>query len=310
MTHHGAMAGVVEVRGLTKRFGRGVVAVDRLDFAVDAGTVCGLLGPNGAGKTTTLRILLGLVHPSAGEARLFGERVRPGMPVLTRVGSMIEEAAFAPYLTGLANLRLYWQAGGDAWEDADVDSALAVAGLGDAVGRRVKTYSHGMRQRLGLARMLLGRPDVLVLDEPTNGLDPQEIREFRRLIRRLADSGATVLLSSHLLAEVEQVCSHAVVMDRGRLVAAGSVRELVRGARSVYIEVDDGDAAARVLGEMTGVRAVTADPPGLTLELDGTPRSEVVAALVHAGVGVETVMARNRLEDAFLGLVAEDGGGD
>src|SRR5205807_233166 len=173
--------------------------------------------PNGAGKTTTLRVLVGLVRADAGEARLLGHAVTPGDPALARVGAMIEDSAFVPYLTGETNLRLWWEAGGARWADADVDGALAVAGLGPAVRRKVKTYSQGMRQRLGLARALLGRPDFLMLDEPTNGLDPQEMKAVRQLLRRVADGGTTVLLSSHLLSEVEQVCTHAVVMDRGGL---------------------------------------------------------------------------------------------
>src|SRR5205823_12758329 len=203
---------VIAVSRRTKRFGS-VLAVDDLDFSVGRGDVCGLLGPNGAGKTTTLRVLVGLVFADAGEAQLFGRRVRPGDSALSRVGIMIEESAFVPYLSGDRNLRLWWEAGGAGWADADVETALAVAGLGDAIGRKVKTYSQGMKQRLGLARALLSRPDVLVLDEPTSGLDPGEMREVRQLLRRVSEQGATVLLSSHLLTEVEQVCSHAVVMD-------------------------------------------------------------------------------------------------
>src|SRR6476661_10647546 len=236
----------VEVRDLTKRYGT-VLAVDHLDFTVGAGQVCGLLGPNGAGKTTALRMLVGLVHPDGGESRLFGEHVRPGTAQLRRVGTMIEHASFVPHLTGMANLRAYWEAGGDRLADADVDGALAVAGLGDAIDRKVKTYSQGMRQRLGLARVLLGRPDVLVLDEPTNGLDPGEMREVRQLVHRVADEGATVLFSSHILAEVEQICTHAVVMDKGKLVAAGSVDALIGSAGAVYLEVDNVEAAKRVL---------------------------------------------------------------
>ena len=296
---------VVEVAGLTKRFSSKVLAVDGLSFAVAPGQVCGLLGPNGAGKTTALRVLLGLVKPTAGDAYLFGKRVRPGLPELARVGTLIETAAFVPHLSGMKNLELWWRAGGGRKADADFENALAIADLGDAVRRRVKTYSQGMKQRLGLARVLLGRPEVLVLDEPTNGLDPAEMREVRLLVHRLADAGATVLFSSHILAEVEQICTHAVVMDRGHLVAAGAVADLVGASGSVYLEVDDVDAAHRVLSEV-GVGAVTPEPPGLSVELDGRSRSELVAALVHGGVGVETVTARRRLEDAFLGLVEAD----
>jgi ABC-2 type transport system ATP-binding protein len=163
-----------------------------------------------------------------------------------------------------------------------------------------------MRQRLGLARVLLGRPDVLVLDEPTNGLDPGEMREVRLLVHRLADAGATVLFSSHILAEVEQICSHAVVMERGHLVAAGSVADLIGAEGSVYLEVDDLATARAVLETHDGVLSVVADAPGLTVHVDGVARSQLVVALVHAGVGVETVTARRRLEDAFLGMVEAD----
>ena len=295
---------VIAVSGLTKRFGP-VLAVDDLDFSVGQGDVCGLLGPNGAGKTTTLRVLVGLVFADAGEARLLGHAVRPGDADLARVGIMVEESAFVPYLSGARNLRLWWEAGGARWADADAETALAVAGLGDAIGRKVKTYSQGMKQRLGLARALLSRPDVLVLDEPTSGLDPGEMREVRQLLRRVSEQGATVLLSSHLLAEVEQVCSHAVVMDKGRLVAAGPVQDLIGAEGSVYLEVSNARRAASVLKKLPGVRRVVPEPPGLAVELDGIKRSEVVAALVHAGIGVETVTARHHLEDAFLGMVGE-----
>jgi len=297
---------VVALSGVSKRFGSGVLAVDDLSFAVSPGQVCGLLGPNGAGKTTALRVLLGLIFPTAGDAYLFGTRVRPSAPELARVGALIETAAFVPHLSGVKNLELWWRAGGRRWDEADVEGALAIADLGPAVNRKVKTYSQGMRQRLGLARVLLGRPDVLVLDEPTNGLDPAEMREVRLLVHRLADAGATVLFSSHILAEVEQICTHAVVMDKGHLVATGSVADFIGAGGSVYVEVDDTTRASEVLRALPGVRRVIAEPPGLTVDADGTARSVLVAALVHAGIGVETVTARRRLEDAFLGMVEAD----
>jgi len=298
---------VVDIRGLSKRFRGGVLAVDDLSFQVQPGQVCGLLGPNGAGKTTCLRVLLGLVYPTSGEARLLGEPVRPGTPVLRRVGALIESAAFVPHLSGMLNLKLWWESGGQRLADADLDGALAIAGLGDAINRKVKTYSQGMRQRLGLARVLLGRPDVLVLDEPTNGLDPGEMREVRQLVRRVAEAGATVLFSSHILAEVEQICSHAVVMDKGKLVAAGAVADLVGAAGSVYLEVDDVARAEGVLRTLPMVSRVDHEPAGLSIGMnDGGSRAALVAALVGAGVGVETVMVRRRLEDAFLGMVESD----
>jgi ABC-2 type transport system ATP-binding protein len=298
---------VIEAHALTKRFSASVLAVDDLTFEVERGQVCGMLGPNGAGKTTTLRMLVGLIHPTAGDARVLGARVRPGLPELARVGTLIEGAAFVPHLRGMTNLRLWWESGGSGWEDAAVEESLEIAGLGDAVHRKVKTYSHGMKQRLGIARALLGRPDVLVLDEPTTGLDPQEIREVRRLVSRLADRGVTILLSSHLLSEVEQTCTHVVVLDRGRLVSSGSTSALIGEAdASVYLEVDDREAAVRVLAGIDGVGAVQREVSGLTVDIDGVSRADLVAALVHGGVGVQTVTARRRLEDAFLGLVGEE----
>lgn len=296
----------IEVADLTKQFSADVRAVDSFSFTVDHGTVCGLLGPNGAGKTTTLRMLVGLVRPTRGTARILDTTIKPGSPVLTRVGTMIEHAAFAPFLSGMKNLRLYWEAGGAKWSDANLDEALAVADLGTAIDRKVKTYSQGMRQRLGVARALLGRPEVLVLDEPTNGLDPGEMREIRDLLRRVAAAGSTVLLSSHLLSEIEQVCSHAVVMDRGKLVAAGSVDQLTQSASSAYIEVDDVARARQVISAITGVRGITDEAPGLAVDLGTVKRSDVVAALVHANIAVDTVASRHRLEDAFLGLLAEE----
>jgi ABC-2 type transport system ATP-binding protein len=300
-------APVISIAALTKRFASDVLAVDDLTFGVEQGQVCGVLGPNGAGKTTTLRVLLGLVRPTSGSVSIFGTRITPSAPVLARVGTMIEQAAFVPYLSGMRNLRLWWEAAGTRWPPPGLDRALDIAGLGPAINRKVKTYSLGMHQRLGVARALLGNPDVLVLDEPTVGLDPQEMRSIRRLLKDMGREGVTVLLSSHLLVEVEEVCSYVIVMDRGRLIAEGTVAELTSaGGRTAYLEVDDVDAARRVLSTVPGVRSVADAPPGLAIDLDGISRASLVAALVHAGVAVETVMQRHRLEDAFVGLVGEE----
>ena len=197
---------IVEIDGLWKQFGV-VSAVEDFSLRVERGQVYGLLGPNGAGKTTSLRVLMGLERATRGETRLFGSTIEPGSRVFARVGAMVEQAAFVPHLSGRTNLRLWWTANGARLRDADLEGALAVAGLGDAIDRKVKTYSQGMKQRLGFARLLMGRPELLVLDEPTNGLDPGEIREIRELIGRLTQHGATVLLSSHHLSEVEQTCT-------------------------------------------------------------------------------------------------------
>ncbi len=215
------------ISGLGKRYRNGERAVDGLSFRVEKGQVLGLLGPNGAGKTTTMRMLMGLIHPDEGEIRIFGTRVRPGAPVLSRLGSFVEGPGFLPHLSGRANLELYWQATGRPSQDARMEEALEIAGLGAALERAVRTYSQGMRQRLAIAQAMLGLPDLLVLDEPTNGLDPPQIAEMRRVLKAYAERGRTVIVSSHLLAEVEQTCTHVVVMHRGRLVSAGPVGDLL-----------------------------------------------------------------------------------
>lgn len=267
--------------------------------------VYGLLGPNGAGKTTVLRMLVGLIHPSAGETYLFGERMHPGSKLLRRVGALIESPGFVPHLSGIDNLRAWWQAGGQSFSEAHADEALQIAGLGTAINRKVRTYSKGMMQRLAIAQVLLNQPELLILDEPTIGLDPGEMRDIRDLIRELASHGVTIFLSSHILAELEQVCTHAGVMNKGRLIATGTVDELIGASESVYLEVDDIDRAVAILKATPGVNAVEPEPPGLALRMSGVPRSQIVAALVKAGIGVETIASRHRLEDAFIGMVEE-----
>jgi len=291
------------ISGLTKRYPGGLTAVEDLSFRVERGQVLGLLGPNGAGKTTVLRMLMGLIRPSSGELRVFGHRVTPGAPVLSRIGSFIEGPGFLPHLSGATNLRLYWAATGRPPADAGIEEALEIAGLGHAVHRRVATYSHGMRQRLAIAQAMLGQPDLLVLDEPTNGLDPPQIHALREVLRDYAARGATVLVSSHLLAEVEQTCSHVVVMHQGRLVATGTVAEIVAGIGTVSFTVDDPAHAAAVLRDLDGVDVMGVERQVVHAHLDGLPRAVAVSALVSAGIGVEGVAARHALEEAFLQLV-------
>ena len=298
----------VSISGLSKRFPGGFQAVDNLSFTIGAGQVFGLLGPNGAGKTTTIRMLIGLVYPTEGGTAIFGEAMRPGHPVLGRVGTLVEGPRFVPHLSGIDNLRLYWRAGGRPLSEAHLEEALELAELGEAVNRAVKTYSQGMRQRLGIAQALLGRPDLLILDEPTNGLDPQQMYEMRQLIRRLADQGITVLLSSHLLGEVEQVCTHAAIMDHGRLVAAGTVAELVGSTSSLHVEVDDLAAATRVLEALAGADSVRTEGVGLMVDLHGQRPEAIATALVEAGIGLRSFTPRRHLEDVFLGLI-DDGRG-
>jgi ABC-2 type transport system ATP-binding protein len=268
--------------------------------------VVGLLGPNGAGKTTSLRVLMGLTRPTSGEIHVFGHRLVPGAPVLSRLGALVEGPGFLPHLSGYANLRLFWRSTGRPEADARLDEALDIAGLGDAIHRKVKTYSHGMKQRLAIAQAMLGLPEVLVLDEPTDGLDPPQIAEMRRVLRRYATDGRAVLVSSHLLAEVEQTCTHVVVVHKGEVVASGPVDDIIGDSPSVQFDVSDPQAASEVLTR-TGVRSVVGEGGGtLVVDLNGTSRADAVAALVRAGVGVDRVVPRRRLEDAFLSLVGGD----
>ncbi|MFG2063300.1 alpha/beta fold hydrolase [Micromonospora sp. NPDC048871] len=300
------------VRHLRKEYADGFVAVSEVDFEVHPGQVVGLLGPNGAGKTTTLRVLMGLTQPTAGEIYVFGHRLVPGSPVLSRIGALVEGPGFLPHLSGLENLKAYWRATGRPEADAHFDQALEIAGLGSSVHRKVRKYSHGMRQRLAIAQAMLGLPELLVLDEPTDGLDPPQIAEMRRVLQRYATDGRAVLVSSHLLAEVEQTCTHAVVVNKGRIVASGPVEEIVGDSPSVLFEVSDPAAAREVLADLGGVQVLDDADGQLVVDTFGTARSEVVAELVRAGIGVDRVVPRRRLEDAFLALVGENsrGSGD
>jgi ABC-2 type transport system ATP-binding protein len=299
----------LEIRDLAKTYKGGFSAVRGVSFGVEKGMVLGLLGPNGAGKTTVLRMLMGLIRPTAGVITAFGQPVGPGAPVLARIGAFVEGPGFLPHLSGWENLRLYWAATGRPPAEAHMDEALDIAGLGSAVHRRVGTYSQGMRQRLAIAQAMLGLPELLVLDEPTNGLDPPQISAMREVLRRYAAGGRTVLVSSHLLAEVEQTCTHVVVMHRGKVVADGTVADIIAGGGAATFAVDDPQRAADVLGELDGVLSAQVD--GQTVgtvhaELNGTPRAAAVRALVSAGVEVTAAGPRRRLEDAFLQLVGED----
>lgn len=297
----------LEITGLTKRYAKSQdrYAVRDLSFRVEKGQVLGLLGPNGAGKTTTLRMLMGLISPDAGEIRVFGHAVRAGSPVLSRVGAFVEGAGFLPHLTGRANLELYWQATGRPAEDSHMAEALEIAGLGDALERAVRTYSQGMRQRLAIAQAMLGLPDLLILDEPTNGLDPPQIREMRDVMIRYAAGGRTVIVSSHLLSEVEQSCTHLVVMDRGRRVAAGEVAEITGGGDTLLVTVAEpvDEAGLEKVAALEGVGSVVACDDGLLVRLEGATAAGLIAELVRLEVPVTAVGPHRRLEDAFLTLI-------
>jgi ABC-2 type transport system ATP-binding protein len=299
----------LETSGLTKRYGD-VDVVKDLDLRVERGELYGFLGPNGAGKTTTIRMALGLIHATDGEVRLLGRAISTSSDrgSLRRTGAMIEEPSFYRFLPGRTNLEVFARAGGDRSDVRDrlgrIDEVLERVGLSEASGKRVKAYSQGMRQRLGIALALLGRPEILVLDEPTNGLDPSGMREIRELLRSLARDGTTVFVSSHLLGEVEAVCDRVGVLSRGRLVAEGPP-DVLRGAdRSIRVDVDDVARAMRVVSGVAGVEAVAADGSVSCTLTDSIEPADVNAALVAAGVRVSALVPQRRtLEDVFLELV-------
>ncbi|MFB6610708.1 ABC transporter ATP-binding protein [Agromyces sp. NPDC056379] len=305
----------IETYGLTKRF-RSQLAVDGVDLAVPRGAVFGFLGPNGSGKTTTIRMLLGLVGASAGGARVLGaDMPRHVDSVLPRVGALVEGPAFSPYLSGVSNLQRFDAADRHAprrTRAARVDEALDRVGLSHAGGKKVHAYSLGMKQRLGIANALLMRRELLVLDEPTNGLDPQGTREVRSLIRSLADDGTTVFVSSHLLAEVEQVCSHVGVMSAGRLVAQGTLAEFRdAGEARVLVRTPDAAAARRVLQRLGmhvdgGLDGAGDDLVAARIGSSEVASEAVVAALVADGVRVRGFeVERASLEQRFVELTGE-----
>ncbi|GGI98127.1 ABC transporter ATP-binding protein [Saccharopolyspora subtropica] len=294
------------IAGLGKSYPDRGTAVQDLSIRVERGQIVGLLGPNGAGKTTTLRMLMGLLHPTAGQIRVFGHRLLPGAPVLSRVGSLVESPGFLPHLSGLDNLRYYWAATGRPMLQARFDEVLQIAGLGTAAQRRVRTYSQGMKQRLAIAQAMLGLPELLVLDEPTNGLGPPQIHQMREILRRYAATGRSVLISSHLLAEVEQTCTHVVVMHEGRLVAAGSVADIVSVDGEATFRVDEPEKAAEALRTIEGLGVVETDGDLVHADLAGHSAAVAVNVLVASGISVHQVGPRRRLEDAFLQLVGEE----
>jgi ABC-2 type transport system ATP-binding protein len=303
------VSAAIRTEGLTKRYGR-LTVVDDVALDVPEGSVFGFLGPNGSGKTTTIRMLLGLVAPTAGRAELLG---RP-MPdaareSLAEVGALIEGPGFYPTMSGRRNLSIFDAAGPDGRRStrrARIAEALERVGLTSVDNRPVRAYSLGMRQRLGLAAALIRRPRLLVLDEPTNGLDPQGIREIRALLAALAAAGTTVFLSSHLLGEVEMICTRAAMMAQGRLVAQDTVDNLLAPTGRLLIDTPDTDYAITLLAQHNGL--IDRDGERFRVELNGQPPEELNRALVQAGVRVrELVVERRSLEDAYLGLTGGSG---
>jgi ABC-2 type transport system ATP-binding protein len=295
---------VVETTDLTKRFGD-VVAVDSLSLRIPRGGVFGFLGPNGSGKTTTMGMLLGLVHPTAGEARIFGDPARHPA-TLRRVGAMVETPTFYPYLSGRANLR-YFQGVRRRGAPADIDRLLQLVDLGKRADTKFATYSLGMKQRLGIAGALLGDPELVFLDEPTNGLDPAGVVEVRELVRALGTGGRTVVLSSHLLAETELVCDNVAVLSRGRLIAQGTIQELLREHDSMRVRTTNDQLATSTLSALDWIEGIRADDGHLVVDAPMDRAWEITRALSQRDVYVrELVPVHRSLEEFFMEITGTD----
>jgi len=296
---------VIETDGLSKRYGEGIIAVDKLALRVKRGEVYGFLGPNGAGKTTTLRMLLGLIRPTSGTALVLGRP--PGdADGLRRLGAMVETPAFYPYLSGRDNLKVLARHAGV--DEKRIEPALAQVDLSKRGDDRFGTYSLGMKQRLGVAATLLKDPDLLILDEPTNGLDPAGMAEMRDLIRGLGRGDRTVLLSSHLMTEVEQICDRAGVISGGRLVAEGTVAEL-RGRDHLRLRAEPLDAAYRLVAGLQGVDNVEVAGDALRIATDPAHAARINRTLVEAEIAVsELTREQASLESIFLGLTNHTNG--
>ncbi|EWT04245.1 bacitracin ABC transporter ATP-binding protein, partial [Intrasporangium chromatireducens Q5-1] len=297
------------VEHLVKTYSDGHRAVDDVSWRAEKGQVVGLLGPNGAGKTTTMRMVMGLIRPDSGSVHVLGQPVSAGSPVLRRVGALIEGPGFLPHLTGRQNLEAYWAATGRDPAEAHLEEALDVAALGGALDRPVKSYSHGMKQRLGIAQAMLGLPELLILDEPTNGLDPPQIAAMRPILRRYAETGRTVVVSSHLLAEVEMTCTDVVVMHAGRVVTAGRVADLVDSSDTTVLDLaedvdrDTTRRRAAELAERTGITEVRADTDTRLVVVSDLARDAVVRTAVDVGLPIVGVSSRRHLEEVFLGVI-------
>jgi ABC-2 type transport system ATP-binding protein len=289
----------IDIQGLTKQYGARL-AVDNLSLTVERGEVFGLLGPNGAGKTTTIAMLLGLVRPSSGSISILGHNVLTDpAAALARVGAMVEAPAFYPYLSGYDNLRVLAHAGG--LPEARIEAALAAVELTERDRDKVRVYSQGMKQRLAIAAALLPDPELILLDEPTNGLDPAGTAEIRTLIRNLAAGGRTVLLCSHILHEVEQLCDRVAILKAGRLIALGRVAELLRRDRGLHLRVEgDVEAARHHIAALPWVSGVTCEGDLLLVDVPSSRAAELNAELSRAGILVAEIGVRASSLEAFF----------
>jgi ABC-2 type transport system ATP-binding protein len=311
-TPAGGALPVIATFGLVKRFSD-VDAVAGIDLRVPAGGVYGFLGPNGAGKTTTIRILLGLMRPTRGSATLFGEPVAPGRPALDRVGALVERPAFYPYLSAIDNLRVVGMSRGMSEERlrTAIGDAIDRVGLSAAAKRKAGRFSTGMRQRLGIAAALLTRPELVILDEPANGLDPNGVVDVRELIAKLASEGTTIFLSSHVLPEVEQLCQRVAILRAGQIIAEGETQVMLQQGERLLVRFDSADEAARarpVLEATWSAAAVAMLDGGLGYSIDAGGRSGSDAARALAGYGLyptELIRHRQSLEAVFIELMAD-----
>jgi ABC-2 type transport system ATP-binding protein len=293
----------VEARGLVKQYGR-ITAVDHVDVTVNAGDVYGFLGPNGAGKTTTLRMMLGLIYPTGGSVRVFGrDPITEGAAALEGVAGFVEAPRFYPYLSARKNLEMMASYDGNGARDR-VEAVLDTVEMTARADDKVGGYSHGMRQRLGIAGALLRDPKLLILDEPATGLDPGGMRDMRALIRRLADGGMTVLLSSHLLAEVEELCDRVAIVRAGRIVYEGAIADLKATAETAYrVRTNDNTRALEICVAQAGVSAVRADGLEIRMEANEPAMAELSVALVHANLKIHALVPETAtLEDLFFHL--------
>ncbi len=300
----------IEVRGLVKRYGE-LTAVAGVDITVNTGDVYGYLGPNGAGKTTSLRMMLGLIRPTAGSVRLFGQDPMESIHALQGVAGFVEAPTFYPYLNARRNLQMLASYDGGGARER-IEQALETVELTDRAKDKVGGYSHGMRQRLGIAAALLREPKLMLLDEPATGLDPAGMRDMRRLVRRLADEGMTVLLSSHLLPEVEELCNRVAIVRSGRIVYEGEIAALKRGAGTAYrVETTDDELALKICSAQPGVADARIDDHGrITFTADEAAAAELSQALIEAGALIKVLTPQTvTLEDLFFSFTEGDGSG-
>lgn len=294
---------MIETTNLTKRYGKQIMAVDNLNLTIRKGEIYGFLGPNGAGKTTTLRMVLGLVRPTSGTGKVLGKPLGTAEG-LASVGSLVESPTFYPYLSGWRNLRILARYAGVP--SSRINAVLDQVELTLRAGDTFKTYSLGMKQRLGVAAALLKDPELLILDEPTNGLDPHGMAEMRALMRTLGHGGRTVLFSSHLLGEVEQICDRVGVISHGRLIAEGTVADL-RGKAQLLVRADPLEQAQRLAEQLYGAERVQVMEGTLVLAVDPAKAAELARVLVTAGVALSELRSVKRsLEATFMGLTGEE----